>query len=364
MSKIIKNKRNICMIIIFIILFIVILTLSYFLWDAKQPLSNEELVISEYDNILKNYDSEKVKYDKMLKYDSINDIYDYFIGDIDSSVYYPIPVMDYVFEQLFPKATFDEKFELYYMYYKNLVGLEEEYKTYLNDNTNLMYFAEIIDDGDFENLDYIATIDKPVIRSILLNMKANNLVILNNQYNEIIVHYNHQVFIDKYRDILDEDYIAFEDIERQADEMILNPGGNTYNVIGSIWYIHTYEEFIKNTSNYKLKMAAQDVYEQNLAIFFAQYDDGFFYQDNESFEVSENFITAYNTYVSLYPDDNTSTLISDVLDYINENQGQGIDILDGINQYIYNFIDVADWLPNEASTDTIQSDVSNITIEQ
>lgn len=304
-----------------------------------------------YNRNIEIYEKEKIKYDKILKEDSINDIYNYFYANIMDGNIYPTKVMEYIFYTLYPKATEEEKFDLFFIFYLNQTNLEQLYYTFLNEDLVLDFFNVEYNGYDwtkFEDLDKITRTD---ITNMLVSMMSNDLYFVNN-YPEMKVNYDWNIFLEKYSDLLDEEYIRFIKLDRESDDLIINPNMTNYNTLSSIWYLHSYETFIKEVDNYALRTCAQQIYEQNLALFLGQYayDGQAFYSDEETQTVNENFIAAYETYIELYPDDETSVLLSRVLDICYEFSGKGnIDIVKDLNSLCYDFINDAEWLPLEAS---------------
>ena len=99
----------------------------------------------------------------------------------------------------------------------------------------------------------------------------------------------------------------------------------------------------------RVATAAQGIYEQNLALFFGQYDSSLFYEISEDYVVSEEFILAAEGYIMRYPNDETSKICEYVLDLVDKYPNN--DILGKINTYLEEFINNADWLPLDATTD-------------
>src|SRR5699024_3236280 len=96
----------------------------------------ETSFIKVYNENEKFINDEKIKYDKILKEENVIDIYNYFMTSIDNYEYYPVEIMNYVFENSFKIANENEKFSLFYMYYKNMENKGAEYYTYLNTSSN------------------------------------------------------------------------------------------------------------------------------------------------------------------------------------------------------------------------------------
>jgi hypothetical protein len=158
--------------------------------------------------------------------------------------------------------------------------------------------------------------------------------------------FDYEEFILKYEDILDAEYIDYCRLLDDAQDIILNPGGKGFNYLGEIWYLHSFETFIKNCKNVYLKGAAQGIYEQNLALFLGQYNSSLFYSDDK-FTVMDDFITAAEGYIIRYPEDETAKICEYVLNLVYEYPNK--DILGKINTYLREYIDDADWLPLDSA---------------
>lgn len=342
-----KNKKAIFK--YFIIPCFVLILLSIFLVFLIKKHEKYIEIFGEYNLIEEEGLKEAKKYDKILENESIKDIYDYLVIDLDNNMLFSTVVMDYIFENLYVKATANEKFNLFYLYYYNMSCLEDEYTEYLKNPYNLQWLNLNYNGYDLNSLEGISKIkDRPILRSTLINMKVNGLKIFNN-YPSMEAQFDYDLFIDKFEDILDKEYIDYCKLLSESQTVILNPGGQSFNYLGEIWYLHNFETFIKNCDNIYLKGAAQDIYEQNLALFFGQYDDSLFYSDTSSYVVNNNLIITLNSYLELYPNDSTAILCEKALDLIETNNGK-YDIIDTLNSYINQFINDANWLPKDPST--------------
>lgn len=341
-KKIGKDIIILAIIVIVIILINIISTILYIsMKDNGKILSTEEI----FNNLNNEYEKEAYKYTKILENDKIEDIYNYMLSSIKENEYYPTEVMDYTFKTLFPKATYNEKINLFFLYYQNTVVTEEIFYDYLNINGVKNYFDTYWNGYDFNTLEGISNCRQKDIQYLLLTIKANDYYVKEN-FPEILIRYDWDLFIEKFGDILDEDYIKFAKLLAESNEMIVNPNMNKYNPLISLWFVHNYEDYIKNASNEYLKAGAQSIYEQHLDLFLGQYNSSFILNDDGTSLISDVLI-AYQTYIELYPNDYTSKLLEEVFDLVyNDTTGN---LISNIGNLENSFVDEAEWLVDDSS---------------
>lgn len=327
-------------------------TYKYFTY--KDSLENKLEIERVYDETIDSYNKEANRYSKIINDNSIENIYNYLKPSIEVGEYYPTIVMDKFFSELFPKATQAEKINLFYLYYQNIQTAEQTYYDYLNLDNTLSYFNNYWNGYDFNTLEGIDNCKQKELQYYMMIMKANGFSIDSN-YPEMRVLFDWDSFLEKYSDILDDEYIKFVNLQNEGQKMIINPNGKGYNSLIPIWYIHQYEEFIKSTNNYYLKSAGQTIYEQYLNFFLGLYDSDFVLEDDT---IAEQVLVSYQYYIDLYKDDETTTLLRKLVKFASNEEVTGDEIIEYFKSSKEAFINDSTWLVDNAD---VNNDYKNTT---
>lgn len=310
-----------------------------------------ELSNNTYYRITKENEIEKSKYKEMLKNENKARIIKYLNDKIENNEYIPIDVMNYLFKNIYKDATSIERDNIYSLYFENVNNYILKYSDMLNQNGYNDTIRKLISNNKNINKKDILGVQDEFLKVILTEINVNYLTIKdNNPY--IIVLFDYSKFLNNFGYLLDSDYLTFTNLEKNANDIIINPNYLNINLEGLSWYLINYEDFIKTNKNETLRYAAQHVYLQNLGIFFGVSNVGLFYQNQEegNYKVSQKFIDTYKEFIKTYPNSNTSELIEKILNIIDKSDGKD-SLSDAISKEIYDYLNNCDWIPVKPKDD-------------